>query len=198
MYRFLSDMAQLHLDVQFKCRSMKLLKYMKMMIKSVVESSYEFDTSRAPDSISRNTGRAQALLANTTFIYRVRLIAPHLQPTEHRHNGSQDFNSGGRPRYPYRHPIIQKVVNITWFQNEDDIGVIFHDYFAPIPFEAIALVLTVVRSKLRALILDCDGLYTLSSDRELHRRVDHWHIQRVQLERSGLQNQLRFASQLAS
>jgi hypothetical protein len=73
------------LDFQFKCSSMKLLKHMKMKIKSVVETSYEFDTSRAPDSISRNTGRAQALLTNTTFIYRVRLIAPHLQPTEHRH-----------------------------------------------------------------------------------------------------------------
>jgi Domain of unknown function (DUF6532) len=64
--------------------------------------------------------------------------------------------------------MIQKVVNIMWFENEDDIGVIFHDYFAPIPFEAIALVLTVVRSKLRALTLDLDGLYTLSSDRALH------------------------------
>ena len=85
MYRFLSHMAQLHSDVQFKCSSMELLKYMKMKIKSVVESSYEFDTSRAPDSISRNASRAQALLANTTFFYRVRLTAPHLQPTEHRH-----------------------------------------------------------------------------------------------------------------
>ena len=111
---------------------------------------------------------------------------------------SQDFNSGGRPRYPYRHPIIQKVVNITWFQNMDDIGIIFYEHFNPIPFEVIALVLTVVRSKLRALTLDFDGLYTLSSDRVLHRRVVHWNIQRVQLERSGLQNQLRLASQLAS
>jgi hypothetical protein len=73
------------LDFQFKCSSMKFLRYMKMKIKSVVETSYEFDTSRAPDSISRNTGRAQALLANTTFIYRVRLIASHFQTTEHRH-----------------------------------------------------------------------------------------------------------------
>ena len=33
-----------------------------------------------------------------------------------------------------------------WFQDQDDIGIIFYDYFAPIPFEAIALVLTMVRS----------------------------------------------------
>jgi hypothetical protein len=59
---------------------------MKTRIKHAVDSSYEFDTSRAPESISRNVRRAQALLAKTTFIYRVRLIiASHLHPTEHRH-----------------------------------------------------------------------------------------------------------------
>jgi hypothetical protein len=47
----------------------------------------------------------------------------------------------------------------------DDVGTIFHECFAPIPFAATALVLTVVRSKLRALTLNFDGLYTLSSDR---------------------------------
>jgi len=75
-----------------------------------------------------------------------------------------------------------------WFQNKDDIGIIFHEYFAPIPFEAIALVLTVVRSNFRALTLDIDGLYTLSSDRVLHRRVDYWNMEGVQLGRSALPN----------
>jgi hypothetical protein len=54
---------------------MKLLIDIKTKIKLAVETSYEFDTSRTPDSISRNASRAQALLAKTTFIYRVRLIA---------------------------------------------------------------------------------------------------------------------------
>jgi hypothetical protein len=85
MYLLLSHMAQLHPDFQFKCSSMKLLNDMKTKIKSAVESSYGFDTSRAPDSISRNASRAQALLPNATFIYRVCLIASRLQPTEHRH-----------------------------------------------------------------------------------------------------------------
>jgi hypothetical protein len=57
---------------------MKLLKDMKTKTKSAVESSYEFDTSQAPQSISRNASRAQALLAETTFIYRVYLIVSHL------------------------------------------------------------------------------------------------------------------------
>ena len=69
-------MAQLYkdLDFQFKCGSVKLLDDMKTKTKSVVESSYQFDTSHASKSIGRNSSRAQALLANTTFIYRVRLI----------------------------------------------------------------------------------------------------------------------------
>jgi len=37
-----------------------------------VESLYEFGSSRAPSSISRNTRHAQALLLDMTFIYRVR------------------------------------------------------------------------------------------------------------------------------
>ena len=57
----------------------------------------------------------------------------------------QDNLGSGRLRYPYRHPIIQKVINITWFQNKDDDGIVFHDYFTPIPIEVIAIVLTVVR-----------------------------------------------------
>jgi hypothetical protein len=64
---------------------MEFLADIKTKIKHAVDSSYDFDTSRAPDSIGRNVSRAQALLAKATFIYRVRLIAPHLQPTEHRH-----------------------------------------------------------------------------------------------------------------
>ncbi|KAH9984984.1 hypothetical protein BJV77DRAFT_1071665 [Russula vinacea] len=104
---------------------MRLLIDIKMKIKQVVEFWYGFDSSRASDSISRNASRAQALLANMTFVYR-------------------DNLGSGRLRYPYRHPIIQKVINITWFQNKDDDGIVFHDYFTPIPIEVIAIVLTVI------------------------------------------------------
>jgi hypothetical protein len=56
---------------------MKLLNDMKAKTKPAVEYSYEFDTSHAPQSISRNASRAQALLAKTTFIYQVYLIVSH-------------------------------------------------------------------------------------------------------------------------
>jgi hypothetical protein len=134
---------------------MKLLNDMKAKTKPAVEYSYEFDTSHAPQSISRNASRAQALLAKTTFIY-------------------QEFNFDGRPRYPYRHPIIQKVVNITWFQHTDDIGIIFHEYFAPMPFEAIALVLTVIECCIDEW---STGTYNESTWKEERYKTKHlWHL----------------------
>ena len=66
---------------------MKLLNDMKAKTKPAVESLYGFDTSQAAQRISCNTSRAQALLAKTSFIYRVYLILSHLQPTERRHMG---------------------------------------------------------------------------------------------------------------
>jgi hypothetical protein len=45
----------------------------------------------------------------------------------------------------YQHPIIQKVVNVMWFQNKHDEGPRFPEMFNPMPVQAIALVLTAVR-----------------------------------------------------
>jgi len=57
---------------QFVVGSITLLSDMKMKITHLVESLYGFDTSRVPDSISRNATLAHALLANMAFICRVR------------------------------------------------------------------------------------------------------------------------------
>ncbi|KAH9984993.1 hypothetical protein BJV77DRAFT_141661 [Russula vinacea] len=115
-------------DKEFVYSNMGLLTYFKADIKHAVESSYGFDTSRAPDIISRNAYRAQKLLTNMTFIY----LVP---------------NFGGPPHFPYRHPIIQTVINRTWFEDKEDDGIVFHEYFAPmIPIEVIALVLMIIES----------------------------------------------------
>lgn len=45
----------------------------------------------------------------------------------------------------YQHPIIQKAVNVMWFQNKRDEGIQFRNMFKPMPIAAIALVLTAVR-----------------------------------------------------
>ena len=78
----LSHAARLHSNFQIKYGSMKLLTDMKTKIGHAVDFAYDFRTCRAPDSIGRNAKRAQALLTQTTFIYRVCLIASHLQPAK--------------------------------------------------------------------------------------------------------------------
>ncbi|KAI9509440.1 hypothetical protein F5148DRAFT_753521 [Russula earlei] len=110
---------------QFIDRSMKLLYDMKMKIMPYVESFYGFDASRAPEIIHRNARRAQALLTQMTFIYCEPIF-------------------GRTPRYPYCHPIIQKAINITWFQNKNADGIIFHEHFNPISIQTVALALTVI------------------------------------------------------
>jgi len=110
---------------EFVIPSITLLADMKMTVKHLVESLYGFDTSRAPDSISRNAGLAQALLTNMAFIYR-------------------EPNFGATPHHPYRHPIIRRAINMIWFHSNDGDGIVFHEFFTPIPIQTIALILTVI------------------------------------------------------
>ena len=46
---------------------------------------------------------------------------------------------------PYQNRIIQQAINIVWFNDRSSDGVVFPNLFNPMPYEAIALVLTVVR-----------------------------------------------------
>ncbi|KAH9000911.1 hypothetical protein EDB86DRAFT_2903919 [Lactarius hatsudake] len=104
---------------------MELFIDTKTKIMHVVEAQYGFDTSHAPDSISRNAALVQALLSDMAFIYR-------------------EPNPGGSHHHPYRHPALQKAVNVTWFRNKDDDGVVFHEHFSPLPVPAIGFILAVV------------------------------------------------------
>ncbi|KAI0257814.1 hypothetical protein BC834DRAFT_976761 [Gloeopeniophorella convolvens] len=43
---------------------------------------------------------------------------------------------------PYRHPAIQKGINMMWFMNRRDEGILYSVYFNPMPYPAIAFILT--------------------------------------------------------
>jgi hypothetical protein len=66
--------ASFHVNSQIVVGSTTLLSDMKTRIMHLVESSYGFDASGAPDSISRNAMLARGLLAKKAFICRVRPI----------------------------------------------------------------------------------------------------------------------------
>ncbi|KAG1868597.1 hypothetical protein F4604DRAFT_1584606, partial [Suillus subluteus] len=44
----------------------------------------------------------------------------------------------------YKTELLQEGINIMWFTNRSDEGVIYHKYFNPIPVRAIVLVLTAI------------------------------------------------------
>ena len=58
------------------------------------------------------------------------------------------LNGDGPRKGMYNHPIIQRAINTMWFQNKRDEGVLFTEMFKPIPFQAIAFVLTAVYVRL--------------------------------------------------
>ncbi|KAG1750036.1 uncharacterized protein EDB91DRAFT_1244629 [Suillus paluster] len=44
----------------------------------------------------------------------------------------------------YKSELLQDSINIMWFANQNDEGIIYHKYFNPIPVEVVALVLTAI------------------------------------------------------
>ncbi|KAG1857810.1 hypothetical protein F4604DRAFT_1685106 [Suillus subluteus] len=44
----------------------------------------------------------------------------------------------------YKSKLLQDSINIMWFANQNDEGIIYHKYFNPIPVEVVALVLTAI------------------------------------------------------
>jgi hypothetical protein len=67
-------------------------------------------------------------------------------------------DSGG---LPYRHRIIQQAINVIWFNDRSSDGIIFSNLFDPIPYEVIALVLTVVRRSKHLVAKEADGSSTM-------------------------------------
>jgi hypothetical protein len=78
--------------------------------------------------------------------------------------------------------MIQKAINIIWFQDQDPIGIVFGNYFSPMPIPAIALALTAVRvDTTRVCTLDADGVSNIyqiecciSEWSEGTRRISNW------------------------
>jgi len=148
-----SSMALPHAK-EFVVSSTTLLTNMKTRITRFVQSLYGFNTSRASDSVHHNAKLAHALLTDMTFIYR----EPNIHGT----------------RYPYQHPIIQNAINMMWFQSNDGDGIVFHDHFAPIPIQAIALALTVIECCINEWT---NGTYRVSDwNEDRYRGVYHLHI----------------------
>jgi Domain of unknown function (DUF6532) len=94
----------------------------KGRIAPLVERYYGFETSKAPKSLSHNIELARALKTDGAFS-----------------KGDEENE------LPYHHRIIQQAINVVWFNDRSSDGIVFSNLFNPMPYEAIALVLAVVR-----------------------------------------------------
>ncbi|KAH8981726.1 hypothetical protein EDB92DRAFT_1952876 [Lactarius akahatsu] len=104
--------------------SMKLFIDAKKRVTDAVEIFYGFDTMHTSDSVGNNATLAQALLSDKSFVH----MRPDLNP----------------PWYPYQHIVIEKAIKTTWFRKRVDDGVVFREYFSPLPVPAIAFALTLI------------------------------------------------------
>jgi hypothetical protein len=120
----------------------------KKKVMPLVERFYGFETSKAQDSLNDNITNVQNLKTNSAFI-----------------------NDDRGQRLPYRHPVIQKAVNIIWFNDRSSDGIAFYNNFNPMPYEAIALVLAVVRGLRPSFKYSINDVLRLK-DRVLYRRMD--------------------------
>ncbi|TFY56690.1 hypothetical protein EVJ58_g7483 [Rhodofomes roseus] len=124
------------LDVSYAA-DLKVIKILRGELKSkvrpLVESLYGFNDSSAKKAIRENRDRAVALISESAFVYE--------DPAVNQPDSAYTERKG-----IYRHPIIQKAINITWFMNRSDEGILYNRFFGPaIPIETIALVLTAVQ-----------------------------------------------------
>jgi hypothetical protein len=94
----------------------------KGKVAPLVERYYGFETSKAPKSLSHNIELARALKTDGAFS-----------------RGDEEN------QLPYHHRIIQQAINVVWFNDRSSDGIVFSNLFNPMPYEAIALVLAVVR-----------------------------------------------------
>ncbi|KAG6809062.1 hypothetical protein H0H92_001752 [Tricholoma furcatifolium] len=93
---------------------------LKTKARPLVEASYGFEAGEHRKIIKKNRETAEFLKEHSRFL-------------------SLEDCKG-----LYQTPLIQKIVNVMWFQNKHDEGVKFIKTFNPFPIPALALVLSVI------------------------------------------------------
>lgn len=146
-------------------RSSHVRGELKTKVKPLIEMMYEFAPGESREDIAANRALAEDLLDHSGFYYKVCSIPDNhcrtcLIPLYHAQNLEDRKGL-------LQNPLIQRVVNMMWFQNKNDEGVVFSDYFNPIPIPALALVLTAVRP----CVIPSDCILTRWLDYMRHRRM---------------------------
>ncbi|KIJ63900.1 hypothetical protein HYDPIDRAFT_68131, partial [Hydnomerulius pinastri MD-312] len=95
---------------------------LKTKLRSLVGSFFGFHTHNSRDGMKRNRNLVESLKEGSRFAYK-------------------DFEN---KRGIYKSDLLQLAVYDMWFANRNDEGVLYHEYFNPMPIETIALLLAAV------------------------------------------------------
>ncbi|KAG2145165.1 hypothetical protein DEU56DRAFT_899942 [Suillus clintonianus] len=95
---------------------------LKTKMRSLTASFFGFRTSNSNTVIRQNRDLAEYLKVESVFAFK-------------------DWES---KKGIYKTELLQLGINVMWFANRHDEGVIHHKYFNPMPVEVIALVLTTI------------------------------------------------------
>ncbi|KIJ11911.1 hypothetical protein PAXINDRAFT_15242 [Paxillus involutus ATCC 200175] len=103
---------------------------LKTKIRPLVETMYGFENSVKPAVVGRNRALVEDLKTDFGLCY------------QSLGNPDEDVPRSGL----YEHRIIQKAINIAYYCNKKDEGVVYSQYFQPFPLRGVALMLTVIEN----------------------------------------------------
>jgi len=95
---------------------------LKTKMRSLISSFYGFRTSNSMEMIRQNRDLAESLKDGSVFVFK-------------------DWSS---KTGIYKTELLQEGINLMWFTNRNDEGIIYHKYFNPMPVKVLALVLTAI------------------------------------------------------
>ncbi|KAG2112915.1 hypothetical protein BD769DRAFT_1391754 [Suillus cothurnatus] len=102
---------------------------LKTKMHSLTASFFGFRTSNSNSVIRQNRDLAESLKDGSVFAFKSSLLG---------------LIGLGVKEGNYKTELLQLGINVMWFANQHDEGVVYHEYFNPMPIEVIALVLTTI------------------------------------------------------
>ncbi|KAG2140342.1 hypothetical protein BD769DRAFT_1350194 [Suillus cothurnatus] len=100
---------------------------LKMKMCSLTASFFGFWTSNSNSVIRQNRDLAESLKDGSVFAFKVCILMIKMSK-----------------KGIYKTELLQLGINVMCFANQHDEGVVYHEYFNPMPIEVIALVLTTI------------------------------------------------------
>ncbi|KAG1815933.1 uncharacterized protein BJ212DRAFT_1272059, partial [Suillus subaureus] len=91
---------------------------LKTKMHLLTSSFYGFQASNSMQVMQQNQDQAESLKANSAFIFK-------------------DWSS---KKGVYKTKLLQEGINLMWFSNWNDEGLIYHKYFNPFPVRALTLI----------------------------------------------------------